>query len=149
MPAGRYDIVAEQGSTFTLELNYQNSDSTGFDFTDGTTDADYIYGVRMQVRKSSTQVGTREPILYISTNDDPLSTNIPSVDTEGLGGGVVYFEDGVAGAIHIKVLASTMALLSAKRYFYDIELFTTSENDDEDVTKIIKGTFDVEGEVTT
>ena len=42
MPAGRYDIEAEQGSTFVFDITYQNSDSTGFDFTEGqnTDDTD-------------------------------------------------------------------------------------------------------------
>ena len=147
MSAGRYDIVAEQGSTFNFELTYQNSDNTGFAFHDGTTDEEYIYGVRMHVRKSANQVGTREPIIHISTNTNPESRTIPSITTDEFGGGVIYFTADTDGKINIKILASTMALLSPRRYFYDIELFKT-ETDGENVVKILKGTFDVEGEVS-
>ena len=147
MSAGRYDIIAEQGSTFKLELTYQNSDNTGFVFHDSTTDESYIYGVRMQVRKSANQVGTREPIIHISTNANPESTTIPTITTDEFGGGVLHFTSGSPGKINIKILASTMALLSPRRYFYDIELYNT-ETDGENVVKILKGTFDVEGEVS-
>ena len=143
MSAGRYDIVAEKGSTFNLELTYQNSDNTGFEFD--TTDG-YNYAVRMQIRKSANQVGTRTPVLHITTNNTPTDTTVPDIDTDGLGGGVIYFTAATDGKINIKIPSTTMDDIAPKRYFYDIELYRTDGTDE--VTKILKGTFDVEGEVT-
>ena len=45
MPASRYDIYAEQGSTFKLHLHYKYSGGTGIDLSNFTG--------AMQVRRSS------------------------------------------------------------------------------------------------
>jgi len=154
MAAGRYDIEAEQGSTFVFDLEYQNSDGTAFDFneglnTDDTDGPDYAYGVRMQIRKTSTQATVRDPLVSIRTDiTDPTLSDIPVVDTDGEGGGIIYFTDVTDGLITIKILASTMATLSPKRYFYDIELFKIETDGNEFVTKLLKGVFDVAGEVS-
>ena len=46
MPAGKYDITAEQGSTFGLNLNYKDDDDNPISLTG--------YNARMQVRRNYT-----------------------------------------------------------------------------------------------
>ncbi len=126
MPAGEHNISAEQGSTFSLLMSYQDANSTPIDI--GT------YLARMAVKKSQTSTSNS---LFV----DKAGVTGPTAAGTGQ---ITIQGSGVTGNIQVDVDAATMATMSAGRYFYDLELVTGST-----VTKILKGRFTVEGEITT
>ena len=126
MPAGDYHIKAEQGSTFSLTLTYKDSSNNVIDVSSKTA--------RMQVRRS--EFSTKK-LLDI----DVGNVTGPS-DVVGTGG-ISMNASGVTGNINVAVDAATMALVPSGRFFYDLELV-----DGTTVTKLIKGRFTNEGEIT-
>lgn len=97
MPAGNYNIVCDQGSTFTRVLTWKNSNGTAVDLTN--------YTARMQVRTN-----------YAS------STSLLTLTTEN--GGITL--GGVAGTITLGASAASTAALAADTFVYDLEMITGS-----------------------
>lgn len=93
MPAGIYNITAEQGATFTRTITWKNSAGTPINLTG--------YTARMQVRRE-----------YSATVADLTLT------TEN--GGITL--GGALGTIVLSAQASTTASLAAGSYVYDLEL---------------------------
>ena len=127
MPAGRYDITAEQGATFKLFLEYQDSTGTAESLSGFTS--------RMDVKK---YIGDSELLLQI--------TGSPSGGGITGGGSTGFFSSGAGGftgGIYTEISAAGMANVPTGRHFYDIELVNGSE-----VTRILEGKFDVRGEVS-
>ena len=126
MSAGNYNINAEQGSTFSLTLSYTDKDDVAIDVSSNTA--------RMQVRRSEYSTSK---VLDISG----ANVTGPS-DVVGTGGFTMN-ASGVTGNINIAVDATTMALIPSGRFFYDIELVSGAT-----ITKLIKGRFTNDGEIT-
>lgn len=93
MPAGIYNIVAEQGATLTRTITWNNTAGQPINLTN--------YTARMQVR-----------------NDYDSSTALLTLTTEN--GGITL--GGVLGTVIVTVSASSMALVASGSYVYDLEL---------------------------
>lgn len=113
MTAGDYNIVADQGASFTLAFTI-DTDGTPWDLTG--------YKARMQVR----------PFVESTTKIFDLT------ETDGIALG------GVLGTVTVTRSAAQMAAARAGRHVFDLEL----ESGGGTVTKILKGRFVIEPEVT-
>ena len=151
--AGTYDIITDQGSSFSLHLEYQKNDGTGL-----TLDA---YTAQMQVRRSAEDP---DMLIWVSGTTADYSTGLP-IGSYGVTGGGTTGEftgtGGVAGTgyinmdvslsggtghtggILITIDAETMANVPSGRHFYDIELYKGNTTN-----KLLRGRFEVEAEVT-
>lgn len=98
MVAGRYDILCDQGATFTESLAYK--DSTGAIIPLGTG-----YTARMQVR---TSFDAASPVLTLTTAN----------------GGITLAD--TSPNIVLLATAVTTAALTAGNYLYDLELVSGS-----------------------
>lgn len=94
MPAGLYDITAEQGATFSRVLTWRDATSAPVDLL--------TMSAAMQVRKS---LEAAEPMLTLTTEP---------------GGGITL--GGATGQIILNASASTMSALKAGSYYYDLEV---------------------------
>lgn len=92
MSAGRYNILMEQGATFSLPLVYQDSTGTPVDLT--------TYTAILQVR------------------ENPASPVIVELSTSN--GGITL--GGVLGTITLFLSAVATSLLPAGEFFYDLKL---------------------------
>ena len=153
MPAGNYDINAEQGTTFTLYMNYQNNSGSSINL------ASYTNG-RMQVRRSDT---TDKIILSLdkkgvtgggSTGEFGVIFGGTGATFDGVKGtGGIELNTGTAGGsstaslvtggIYIDIDATTMSNVPVGRFVYDIELVQGAT-----VDRILQGNFNVDSEVT-
>ena len=152
--AGNYDIIAEQGSDFTLYMQYQENSGTGV-----TLD---LYQARMQVRRSTIDTGALIWVSGSTVTNSSTSHNRsvtgggstgefnPSLATGGvLGTGGIKLDvssagaTGTKGGILVTIGADTMANVPIGKHIYDLEI-----NSGKSAEKIIKGRFEVLGEVT-
>jgi hypothetical protein len=97
MPAGTYNITAEQGATFTRVLTWRDANDALINLTG--------YTARMQVRAD-----------YAST------TTVLSLTTEN---GKITL-GGALGTITLLVSASDMAAITGASFVYDLELVNGS-----------------------
>tara|TARA_R100000152_G_C6627225_1_gene75997 strand:+ start:24 stop:482 length:459 start_codon:yes stop_codon:yes gene_type:complete len=151
MPAGEYDILAEQGSTFVLSLTYKDSSDNAIDM-EGYTGS-------MQVRRS---VSDNQVLLHLTGPTGAGDTTVTSGSVTGggstgeftLGGGThgtggirlntsSVGATGTTGGIYITVDAETMANVPSGNHVYDLELKTGTT-----VDRILSGRFEVVAEVT-
>jgi len=95
MLAGRYDIIADQGSTLNRALIYVDSANVPVDLTG--------YDAAMQVREN---YGSTALVLSLSTDGTAPEITL----------------GGTAGTIDVSVPASVMAAIPAGVYVYDLEL---------------------------
>ena len=145
MKSGNYDISVDQGSTFIFHLTYQDSAGTAVDLGS--------YSARMQVRRSTIDTG-----LILDISDTAGVTGGGSTGEYTAGGSLAHAYSGITlngstiggtgaagttGGIYILVDADTMKNVPTGKHVYDLELTTGT-----DVNKILKGRFEVEGEVT-
>lgn len=141
MPASRYDIYAEQGSTFKLHLDYKYAGGTGIDLSG-------FHG-NMQVRKSDKDSNM---LLFLS---DYGVTGGGTTGFFGATGGVagvggISFNTSVAGAtgytggIFLKVDSTTMKNVPSGKHFYDFEIINTLG----EVYRLVEGSFEVSREIT-
>lgn len=93
MTAGTYDIIVEQGATFTLAMTWKDSAGSAVNLTG--------YTARMQVRPAADSTGT---LLTLTTENGRIALG------------------GAAGTITLTVAASDTAALTAGTGVYDIEL---------------------------
>ena len=119
MPAGQYDITAEQGSTFALNMNYQDADDNPISLTG--------YTGGMQVRRYHSATGT-----LLNSNTSDVTFTIESTDAAV-----------PTGNVQIDISAATMSTVPAGNHVYDIELHKNGT-----VTRLIEGRFIVTPEVT-
>ena len=147
MAAGEYDILAEQGTTYSLSLTYKDSADAVIDLTS--------YNSRMQVRRS---VADTQALLFLtgatatssltgggSTGEFTVSgattgqtgTGGIQVNTSSTGG------TGHTGGIYVSIDSVTMANVPAGNHVYDIELVAGTT-----VDRILQGKFEVTSEVT-
>ena len=142
MPASRYDIYAEQGSTFKLHLQYKYAGGTGIDLS--------TFGGAMQVRRSSKDDG----IVLFLTGSGVTGGGITGEFMSGLGiagiGGISFNTSingatlGATGGILLQIDANTMKYVPHGKHFYDLELI----NNLGEVQRFIEGTFEVPREIT-
>jgi hypothetical protein len=143
MPASRYDIYAEQGTTFKLHFQYKYKNGTPIDLTG--------FSGALQVRRSQRD---DKVLLYLTENGVTGGgvTGDFTVNSDGVGGtGGIYFNTafdgttaGATGGILIKIDASTMKNVPAGKHFYDFELINTES----EVTRLIEGSFENAREIT-
>lgn len=93
MPAGGYDMVCEQGSTFVRKFTWTDENEVPVDLTGFTA--------RMHIR---TAVTAASPSLELTTTNGRIVLN-PTL-----------------GTITLQITAADTAALVAKRYVYDLEL---------------------------
>jgi hypothetical protein len=94
--AGRYNIIADQGATFTRTVYWKDENGQPIDLTG--------YSARMQVRTQYTATTT--------------TLNLVSPTSISLGGG--------SGSVIIVVSATTMAAVAAGDYVYDLEMVASN-----------------------
>ena len=160
MAAGNYDINAEQGSNFSLYLQYQTGTGASIDLS-AYTDA------RMQVRRSKTAT---KKILEITTSGvtgggvtgefTSVPVGLTNGGTYGIGGsGGVKLNTGTAGGtgvygfvtggIFFEISAFTTKNFPTGSHVYDVELSTgTAGSTHENITRLLQGRFNIDGEVT-
>ncbi len=124
MPAGKYDITAEQGSTFGLNMNYKDDDDNPITLAG--------YNARMQVRRSH----NNSVMLLSGDAHSPSGTNI-TLTVEDSGAALP------TGNVKVDILASTLSTVPAGNHVYDIELVSGNS-----VTRLLEGRFIVTPEVT-
>ena len=141
MPASRYDIYAEQGTTFKLHLDYKYQGGTGIDLSNFTGE--------IQVRRSSKDSG----ILIFLTDNGVTGGRITGEFNIGGGiagvGGISFNTavdgtDGYTGGILFRVDSTTMKNVPSGKHFYDFEMTNTLG----EVMRLIEGTFEVSREIT-
>jgi len=150
--AGIHDIITEQGSDFTLHITYQDSDGTGL-----TLDS---YNAAMQVRRSHED---EQMVLHITGTTAGMTSGLPHIGSVTGGGNTGEFGStggvagsgyinlgvsvsgatGTTGGILVTVDADTMANVPHGRHVYDLEISSGNAT-----TKLLKGRFEVEAEVT-
>ena len=160
MAAGNYDINAEQGSNFTLYLQYQTGTGASIDLAE-YTDA------RMQVRRSKT---ASKKIIELNTSGvtgggvtgefTSVPLDMTNGGTYGIGGsGGIKLNTGTAGGtgvygfvtggIFFEASSYTMKDVPVGSHVYDVELVSgICGSSAENVTRILQGRFNVDGEVT-
>jgi hypothetical protein len=141
MPASRYDIYAEQGSTFKLHLHYKYSGGTGIDLSNFTG--------AMQVRRSSKD----DQVILFFSNNGVTGGGITGEFNIGSGiagiGGISFNTSisggtGYTGGIFIRADATTMKNTPYGKHFYDLEL----TNSLGEVQRLIEGSFEISREIT-
>lgn len=141
MPASRYDIYAEQGSTFKLHLHYKYSGGTGIDLSNFTG--------AMQVRRSSKD----DQVILFFSNNGVTGGGITGEFNIGSGiagiGGISFNTSisggtGYTGGIFIRADATTMKNTPYGKHFYDLEL----KNSLGEVQRLIEGSFEISREIT-
>jgi len=149
MPAGEYDISAEQGGSFTLSLTYKDSNDNAIDLAS--------YSGRMQVRRSVTDDmvllnlygltasasltggGSNTGGEFSSTGATTGQTGTGGIQLNTSAAGAT----GTTGGIYISMDAVTMKNVPSGNHVYDIELVAGTT-----VDRILKGRFEVSAEVT-
>lgn len=140
MPAGAFNINAEQGTTFKLHLYYKDSGGIPVDMS--------AFSPRMQVRKSPDS-----DRLLLSLSENGVTGGGSTGDfasdggVSGSGGlsGNVSFTGGTGhtGGLLISIDADTMANCPSGNFFYDVELDGLNS-----VTRLLQGRFTVDREIT-
>jgi hypothetical protein len=125
MPAGRYNLLIEQGATYELELQYKDSNGVAVDLTG--------YSGRLQIRPS---IGS--PTAYLC-----LSSSL-NVDGTGLNfSGSNNNTSPISGSIGIYISATTSSLLTFNTGVYDLEISSGSFT-----TRLLQGNVQLSKEVT-
>ena len=142
MPAARYDIYAEQGSTFKLWMEYKIRGGTGFNLTG--------FQGNLQVRRAPAD---DKAVLYLSNSGVTHGGNTGefTVGVDGVrGSGGITFNvasDAVTnytGGIYISIDATSMTSTPAGKHFYDFEITNTSG----EVMRLMEGAFTIPREIT-
>lgn len=143
MPAGIYDIYAEQGASLKFHVLYTYGNDIPLDLTgiDG----------RMQVRRSEND---EKLILNLSVSGvtgggitgeyDPLTESGIS-GTGGIFFNVDYLgQTGYTGGILVSIDKNTMGNVPQGKHFYDFKLSTTET----DAIRLVQGLFQVSRQIT-
>lgn len=141
MPAGNYDIYAEQGATFQLFLRQRDSAGNPIDFAGANA--------KLDVKKTKST-----PDLYLAISDAGVTGGgetgswEPGSGFQGIAGfGGIALNQGSTGpstgGIAITVDATTMSNVPSGSHFYDLKVIRGVT-----VDRIIQGKFVVDTEVT-
>ena len=126
MPAGRYNLLIEQGATFEIELQYKDSNGVVVDLTG--------YSGRLQIRPS---VGSPTAYLCLSSSLQPDGTGLNFSGSNGS-------TPPTSGSIGVYISAATSSLLTFDTGVYDLEIQSGSF-----VTRLLQGNVQLSKEVTT
>lgn len=126
MPAGKYNLLIEQGATFEVELQYKDSNGVVVDLTG--------YSGRLQIRPS---VGSPTAYLCLSSSLRPDGTGLNFSGSNGS-------TPPSSGSIGVYISAVTSSLLTFNTGVYDLEIQSGSY-----VTRLLQGNVQLSKEVTT
>jgi len=126
MPAGKYNLLIEQGATFELELQYKDSNGVVVDLTG--------YSGRLQIRPS-----TGSPTAYLCLSSS-LNTDGTGLNFSGSNGTT----PPTSGSIGVYISAMTSSMLTFNTGVYDLEIASGSF-----VTRLLQGNVQLSKEVTT
>lgn len=128
MPAGKYSLLIEQGTTLDIELQYRDSSDTPIDLTG--------YSGKMQIKNSYADTATA---VYATLSSDILP------DGTGLNfSGSSGTNPPTSGTIGVFISAVTSSTFNFDTAYYDIEITTGSI-----VTRLLQGTIALSKQVTT
>lgn len=142
MAAGVYNILAEQGTSFSLHLRYSDCTGNYVDLSD--------YNARMQVRRSPNS----DSMLLHITNTGVTGGGVTgefSSDGGVLGTGGISVNAPISGSgsltggLLIEVDPTTMSNCPHGNHFYDLEIV---DIDSGAVVRLIEGRFTVDREIT-
>jgi hypothetical protein len=126
MPAGRYNLLIEQGATYTLELQYKDSNGAIVDLTG--------YSGRLQIRPS---IGSPTVYLCLSSSLNPDGTGLNFSGSNGT-------TPPTSGSIGVYISATTSSMLTFDTGVYDLEIQSGTF-----VTRLLQGNVQLSKEVTT
>jgi hypothetical protein len=126
MPAGRYNLLIEQGATFTIDLQYKDSNGVAVDLTG--------YSGRLQIRPS---IGSPTTYLCLSSSLNPDGTGLNFSGSYGN-------TPPTSGSIGIIISAATSSTLTFNTGVYDLEIQSGLF-----VTRLLQGNVQLSKEVTT
>ena len=126
MPAGKYNLLIEQGATYQVELQYKDSTGAVVDLTG--------YSGRLQIRPS---IGASTTYLCLSSSLDADGTGLNFSGSYGI-------NPPTSGTIGIYISAATSSLLTFSTGVYDLEIQSGSF-----VTRLLQGNVQLSKEVTT
>jgi hypothetical protein len=108
MPAGKYNLLIEQGATFELELQYKESNGVVVDLKG--------YSGRLQIRPS---IGSPTAYLCLSSSLNPDGTGLNFSGSNGS-------TPPSSGSIGVYISAITSSLLTFNTGVYDLEIASGS-----------------------
>lgn len=126
MPAGKYNLLIEQGATFQLELQYKDSNNNAIDLTG--------YSGRMQIRPS---IGSTVSYLCLSSSLQADGTGLNFSGSDGS-------TPPSSGSIGIYISAISSSALTFDQGVYDLEIASGSF-----VARLLQGNVQLNKEVTT
>jgi len=126
MPAGRYNLLIEQGATFEIELQYKDSNGVAVDLSG--------YSGRLQIRPS---IGS--PIAYLCLSSS-LNADGTGLNFSGSNGTT----PPTSGSIGVYISAATSSMLTFNTGVYDLEIQSGTF-----VTRLLQGNVQLSKEVTT
>ncbi len=120
--ANQYNIVVEQGGTFTLEITYKDSDGDAIDLTD--------HAARLEIRTAYTSAETLIAITSASGGEGDISG--------------IALGDAAGTIVIVIAAADTTALTAPATNVYDLELVSQNGK----VTRLLEGKATVSPGVT-
>ena len=126
MPAGKYNLLIEQGATFEVELQYKDSNGVAVDLSG--------YSGRLQIRPS---IGSPTAYLCLSSS---LNADGTGLNFSGSNGST----PPTSGSIGVYISAITSSMLTFNTGVYDLEIQSGSF-----VTRLLQGNVQLSKEVTT